>query len=319
MDLRFRAIAAGVAAMMVSTTAAAAAITREFDANPGGRLVIAAEGAKIDVTGRRGDVVRIDISRGSDSAEDIEGDYRITFSHEGDEVRLDMERITKWVGGWFNKTPRISVEVPDRFDVDLESSGGGVKVEGITGVVRARTSGGGLRFEDIDGPVTGRTSGGSIQIDRAASVHAKTSGGSVSVGRSEGDVDVTTSGGSISIDYAGGEVFAKTSGGGIKLGEVHGAIDAKTSGGAIRAAMATQPRNNSTLKTSGGSITVFLPPSVELNLDAKTSGGKVFSDLPVASIVNGSASNRKLTGTINGGGPVLHVRGSGGSIHLKSI
>jgi len=84
-----------------------------------------------------------------------------------------------------------------------------------------------------------------------------------------------------------------TSGGSIQVDEVMGHIDAST---------------------SGGSITVDLNPECEVNINAKTIGGKVTTDLPVT--LTDEFNNNKLIANINGGGPELYMRTSGGGIHL---
>ena len=75
------------------------------------------------------------------------------------------------------------------------------------------------------------------------------------------------------------------------------------------------PTKDSKLKTSGGSITAYLAKDVAVNLTAKTSGGRVSSEFAV----NGSISKRKIEGTINGGGPELVLKTSGGSVRIKEI
>jgi hypothetical protein len=49
-------------------------------------------------------------------------------------------------------------------------------------------------------------------------------------------------------------------------------------------------------------------------VDAKTSGGKVVTEFPV--IVQGELKKSVLVGKINGGGPELLLRTSGGNIKL---
>jgi len=56
---------------------------------------------------------------------------------------------------------------------------------------------------------------------------------------------------------------------------------------------------------------------VKLNLDAKTSGGRVHTDFPVT--VRGEISRRMLKAELNGGGPELYLRTSGGSIHIREL
>ena len=79
----------------------------------------------------------------------------------------------------------------------------------------------------------------------------------------------------------------------------------------------TAPEADCTLGTSGGSVTVVVPEAAALNLDARTSAGRVSSELPVVAVVSGEAKRGELNGKINGGGPLLKLRTSAGSIDLR--
>jgi hypothetical protein len=69
------------------------------------------------------------------------------------------------------------------------------------------------------------------------------------------------------------------------------------------------------LTTSGGAITVHLADDMGLDVDAKASGGRIHTDFPVS--IRGEISRNSLRAKMNGGGPELYLRTSGGSIYLK--
>ena len=69
------------------------------------------------------------------------------------------------------------------------------------------------------------------------------------------------------------------------------------------------------LRTSGGGIFLTVPADFKADLDASTSGGRVKTDLPVT--VKGTISKNKLQGAVNGGGPNVILRTSGGNIELR--
>ena len=122
---------------------------------------------------------------------------------------------------------------------------------------------------------------------------------------------------SATLPLFGGDLYAHTSGGSITIDEAAGTIDAETSGGSIHARMSQQPRADSRLSTSGGSIILSVAGGVGVDLDAHTSGGDVESDIPIT--VLGRQSDSELSGKINGGGPRLVLRSSGGGIHVKRM
>lgn len=55
---------------------------------------------------------------------------------------------------------------------------------------------------------------------------------------------------------------------------------------------------------------------IAVDLDARSSGGGVHSDVPIT--VQGAQDNDMLRGRINGGGPKLVLRSSGGGIRVRA-
>ncbi len=315
--VRFMAIFAAACLVLLNASAANSPISQSFDVSAGGKFIVNAESTKIDVRGGENSQLNVHITRGDDSEEDIRDDYDIAFSQNGNSVDVSIKRRSKLSFG-HSRSLTLEVSLPGKFDVDLNSSGGRITVQDVTGEIQSRTSGGSLHFDNVAGTVQGKTSGGSIQLSgNPETAELRTSGGSIRVGTVAGDVNANTSGGSISIEGAGGSVVAKTSGGSIKIGEAHGTISAKTSGGKIVAHLPTQLSADSELSTSGGSVTVYLGDSFAANVNARTSGGRVHNDFPI--LVQGNSSKSSLKGELNGGGPELHLRASGGSINLRKI
>jgi DUF4097 and DUF4098 domain-containing protein YvlB len=298
---RFFLPGAAVAAALTvfSAPALGAGISEAFDVTSGGSLVLEADGSTIDVQGRGDDEMTIRITRGDDDADAIEEDYDIEFSMDGNSVTGTVKRKSRF-GNWIRRGLQIDIELPESFDVNLKTSGGRIDIESLSGVIEARTSGGSLSFEDVDGPITGRTSGGSIHLDGTS-----------------GDADLQTSGGKITIGTVAGAITARTSGGSISIDGAGSGVEAHTSGGGVSATFRHQPEADSTLSTSGGSVEVRLHPDIAVSLDAKTSGGSVRTELPVT--VVGEVKRTRLTGDLNGGGPLLHLRTSGGSIRITSL
>lgn len=183
--IRLPTLLAFSVSIALTGAAAADSIKQHFNVEPGGQLVVEADGARLEVIGSTVDEVHVTITRSGDGA--IEDDYDIDFTQQGDEVRVTLER-RRWRGR-ASRSLVINVETPRRFDVDLQTSGGRIKVEDINGTIRAKTSGGSLHFESVDGPIYGRTSGGSIYLEgTSADADLKTSGGSINIGKVDGEV-----------------------------------------------------------------------------------------------------------------------------------
>lgn len=154
-----------------------------------------------------------------------------------------------------------------------------------------------------------------VKVPLNYNLDLRTSGGSIKVVALDGEVDAFTSGGSIRLGDIKGDVDIRTSGGSIRVDEVDGNIKAHTSGGSIDVKFASQPSNDSKLTTSGGSVTATLLPSIKVDLVASTSGGRVSSDFTV----DGVTKKNKIDGEINGGGPKLTLKTSGGSVRVRKL
>ncbi len=305
------ALAVLIAGLLVVAPVSAETKSQTFDVAPGGRLVVDTDLGSIEVDTVDSDRVTVDVTwsgRGED-------DFSVDFTHSQNHVTVRGDYQRSGFFGWASSPKvRFEIKVPQRFDVDVKTSGGSVSIADLTGEAHAKTSGGSLSFGHITGSIWGRTSGGSISLEGGrgpADIH--TSGGSIRIGEVDGEIAAQTSGGSIHIVRAGGNVKAETSGGSIKVDEVMGAIDASTSGGSVTAYLSQQPKGDCRLSTSGGRVVAYLADGVAVDLDAKSSGGGVTSDLTVASEVK---SRTSLVGQINGGGPRLTLRSSGGGVRL---
>jgi DUF4097 and DUF4098 domain-containing protein YvlB len=300
-------------------------IKKSFQVGPGGRLTLETDRGSIEVKTVDSNTLEVEVNRkvyalDREKADEILKDFDIEFTQRGNDlhIRGEFKRPRPSFWGWRRQRLRLHylVSVPKKYNVDLKTAGGSISIDDLEGEVRSKTSGGSLRFGHIQGPVWGRTSGGSIRLaDCIGRADIKTSGGSISIGEVDGDIVVHTSGGSIRIDRATGSVMAKTSGGSITVEEVMGEIEARTSGGSVVARITRQPQKNCLLRTSGGNVVVYLADNIAVDVDAETSGGYIKTELPIT--VQGKVGKTKLQGKMNGGGPELFLRTSGGNIHLR--
>ncbi len=279
--------------------------TRSFKVGAGGTLTLDSERGSIEIVarGRKGVTVEVTKKLPLDwfGDQDDLNEFIVEYDQSGDNVTITGRFPYSHRWGDHNRRLRIhyKVTVPKKYNLDLETSGGSITVSDLEGKVDVRTSGGSLDLGAIDGPVDAHTSGGSISLDG-----------------SSGRTELQTSGGGINVGRVGASLEAKTSGGSIHVKEVQGAVELETSGGSIIATIAEQPKGDCSLKTSGGGVTVYLSKDVKVDVDAKTSGGSVKCDMPI--MVQGLLGKTEVKGKINGGGPELYLRTSGGSIKIHS-
>ena len=259
----------------------------------GGRLVVRADVGTVIVKPGAADrmqcQVRLWIYAGS------EAEARRFLNRFAVSVRL-LEGGGVSLSGGFSPERRRSgpfkveyeIQVPLRFNLDLETQGGALVVERLEGELRAATAGGDIRTGDIAGPVRVETAGGSIQLGNigqrveattaGGSIHVgdirgnailETSGGEIVAGLVQGSVRAGTAGGDIVLRGAGADVIAETAGGQIRIGESGGSVRAQTAGGSIHLDGARGPIK---VETAGGSINIY---GVQSAVQAATAGGSI--------------------------------------------
>ncbi len=238
-------------------------------------------------------------------ADEILAKLELTMNQMGNDVTVVSRYERKPAGFSFGSWPPVQVDftvtVPANYSTDLRTSGGGVSVGDLSGKVLVHTSGGGITLGKMGGVVKAHTSGGSISLGEArAEVDLQTSGGNITVGRVAGAANLETSGGSIRIDA------------------VEHTIRAHTSGGSIRAAIVGPLREDCSLSTSGGSVRVDVDKAAAFRLDASTSGGTVDASGLTLTLEKATRSGSRLAGAVNGGGPLLKLRSSGGGIDIRT-
>lgn len=284
-------------------------IEKTFTVQAGGNFEAFTEGGDIKVATADINEVRITARqtiRADDEAEANEVLEELEFKLEqrGNTVVAES-RYAKRGPNWFGNWPPVSVDftvtVPRNFNLNMKTSGGDIEVGNLKGNVRARTSGGDLMFARIEGDIDGQTSGGNVRLEEGTAT-----------------AKLHTSGGDIFVDRAGGPTSVSTSGGNIELKSVVELLSATTSGGNIYAKITTPIKQDTTLSTSGGRVKISVPKGSGFHLDANTSGGDVDAEGLTLTIERGGLGKSRLVGSVNGGGPKLKLRSSGGDIVVRA-
>jgi len=283
-------------------------VEKNYTVNPGGALKVQTSGGDIKVlTGPGNDVKVTAVQRirtdSEEKADELLKDLDLRIEQQGDNVTAVAKYEKK--GGWFRGSwPPVSVSftvvVPSHYNVDLNTSGGDITLDSISGQARLRTSGGDLKIARVDGEVDGGTSGGDITLHEGTA-----------------RVRLSTSGGDIHVDRAGGEADLSTSGGDIVINSVLGRLTASTSGGDIKASIEGMLKGDCRLSTSGGQVVVAVDKNAAFDLKSHTSGGDIDASGITIAIEKGGLRKSSLAGKVNGGGPLLHLGSSGGDIRLR--
>jgi DUF4097 and DUF4098 domain-containing protein YvlB len=301
-------------------------VDKEFKASSGGFLKIDIDFGAVEVIGDGGDKISLHAVRKVTRSKKADEEaylkqHPIDFDSNAEGLTVRTKREKVHFSGWgFSQRneARYTLRIPARYRLDLRTAGGGVTVREVAGDAKVQTSGGGLQFSGLHGAIDGSTAGGPIQVRKCeGALHVKTSGGGIDVADGKGELDGQTSGGGVKVVNFEGPVHVATSGGGITAENIRGPLVAQTSGGPINASLVGPVTDDVRLETSGGGVRVTLPSSDAFDLDASTSGGGVTSDFPI--LIAGKIDHHHLLGPVNGGGKVVFVRSSGGSIHVAKL
>ncbi|MBI5381138.1 MAG: DUF4097 family beta strand repeat protein [Opitutae bacterium] len=284
-------------------------VEKTFTVQPGGTFKAETQGGSIRVQPGADQTVTVvakqKIRASTDAeADDLLKDLDLTIEQQGDTVVAIAKYARPAMGFRFGSWPPVHVDfivtVPSRTDAELRTSGGDIVVGDLTGKVLARTSGGDVKIGQIAGTVDAGTSGGNVKLVSCT-----------------GDTKLHTSGGNVTAERIVGRGNLHTSGGNIHVKLIENALQAHTSGGSVEAAIGGSLKDDCTLGTSGGNVRVTVDKAAAFQLDASTSGGGVHAAGLTITLEKGGVGKTRLVGKVNGGGPLLKLRTSGGSIEVQ--
>ena len=223
-------------------------------------------------------------------------------------------------------------------DCTLSTVGGDIHAGKVDGFLHCTTGAGAITARAVQGEAVLRTVGGDIEaLMVGAAAHAETGGGTVHLGSVNGPVTVINGGGPITVDTAAGivtthdmagPVTVRQSGGiscdsangGVTLGKINGPMHVRTAMGSIVANLAGSRLAESYLATRNGDITVVIPSNVGVRINAENqladSMRRIFSDFREIQ-PHRIGMRLQAEGRVNGGGPLLQISTSTGTIFLK--
>lgn len=174
---------------------------------------------------------------------------------------------------------KIEINIPKFYHVYLKSSGGDIKVNTMTGVLKAETAAGNINISNHTGEADLKTAGGDIKdVGFRGKVTANTAGGDIVLDGSDGEINSVTAGGDIKLTYLG-------------------------------------TNKGITLTSNGGDIKLYLPEFFKATLDITATGGEIKSDYSVGIKKDTNAQIQK--GDINGGGSTVKCITKGGKITIS--
>lgn len=273
-------------------------------ASPGGVLELDFDaGSTVDIRGWDEPQVRV-----RSQISGVDGpDARVSFDNKNGVVTVrtayDASKPIR------SSSIRMEIRVPRRFDMRIESSGGGITIADVEGRFTGNTAGGEIVLERVKGEARLSTGGGEIRVDDVdLDGHVSTGGGKVTLSRVRGGLtgssgsgpvmyrktdrgeigDIASSEGNLHMEKAGGEIVLReapngasvsTGGGDIEIGRGAGLVEASTGGGDIRIGPIA---GSVTAGTGAGRVEITLIDAngAEQNVDVTTGRGRVVLELP---------------------------------------
>jgi Putative adhesin len=191
--------------------------------------------------------------------------------------------------------------------VNLHSSHMNVDVETPANLtLDARSADGTLTAADLHGDITIHTSDGSQELTGLS-----------------GNLKLHSSDGHLRVRNASGTLEARSSDGNQDIAGAFTSLQLHTSDGSITLELAegSHLSADSRIESSDGSVTLKLPKSFPAELAVSTSDGSIQSTLPL--VVEGynskGSSGHNIRGKFNGGGSLLTIHTSDGSVHLTTL
>jgi hypothetical protein len=196
------------------------------------------------------------------------------------------------------------IRVPRRCDVTVATHKGMIVIGSLEGRVVLSNESGSIFTGEIQGPVTARSHSGEIAITSATGrIHASTRSGNITIGRAGGLADVSSEGGYIELQQAGAGVMIRGNGSDAKVGFKSPILHA------------------SDIAISGGELALALETDSACTLDVRASvfgTVDVRGELPVK-VTAGGEGRSLLKAIVNGGGPSIVAKASGGNVVVRGV
>jgi Toastrack DUF4097 len=204
--------------------------------------------------------------------------------------------------------------VPAETSLHSASGSGDERIQGITGPADVTSGSGSLQISNIGADTRARSGSGDIQLTSVhGSVKATTGSGSIHATGIAGGFTASSGSGDVRVEQtAAGDVEVGTGSGSVELKGANGAVRVQTGSGSITAQ--GQPKGDWRLHTGSGDVDVDFPDSAAYELVAHTGSGSIHTTQEMS--VQGTISARELHGKVHGGGSVVDLSTSSGSINI---
>src|SRR4029453_10737721 len=146
---------------------------------PGRRFSLDTDLGSVTVTGTTAADARVVVTSKRQELDEL---LRFNFREDPGSVSITARRKHGRFFGWVRSGESVhwEIQVPDRTQIDIDTSGGAIRTAGVRGDAKLETSGGAIAARDHVGDVQGHTSGGGIELARIrGTIRVETSGGGI--------------------------------------------------------------------------------------------------------------------------------------------
>ena len=279
-----------VLALIVAGAADASATvwSRAYDVTGRPRVVVTSDDFSIHVRTRPAGPVEIRVEYAPQVRGIQLGGGRgpsVEFRRDGDTIHVEVaEPGVTLVVGVHRSRSRVDITLPTAADLSVRGTDGSVTCDSLAGQVAIETGDGDITLHAVSGTIALRTRDGRIRAEAVA-----------------------------------GRVRATSGDGGIELDGRFTALDARSGDGTITATV----RPGSVLErawelsSKDGALDVRIPPGLAALLDAHRRAGGLDVELPITP--HGRIRDGRITGRLNGGGPLLRLRTGDGALRLGRV
>jgi DUF4097 and DUF4098 domain-containing protein YvlB len=158
-----------------------------------------------------------------------------------------------------------------------------------------------------------------IHMPRSVKVSVHSSDGDVSAKGLEGELEFMTGDGRLNLDDIDGNLRAHTRDGSVRVSGRFDVVELGSSDGRVEleARPGSMLREAWNVRSSDGSVTIRLPGDLAADIALHTSEGGIVTNIPI--VVEGSFGRHDVQGKLNGGGRLLTVHTSDGSLTLDKF
>ena len=133
----------------ISTSGLAQDLDREFKMGAGKRIEFDLRtGGKLTINGTESDVVRVKVKQ---RATGDDRDANIEFDEVASGLRISSS-MPKYSRG-YSTSLRFELSVPHKTNLEIESAGGAISIDGVEGDISGRTMGGELVLTNLQGQI----------------------------------------------------------------------------------------------------------------------------------------------------------------------